>query len=346
MISCQTYDNILKFNKPVWFWLASCSKLNGVRSSAFGRNRRDSLGDAIFSIHFADGARKMPKKVDMEVFSAALALREIKMISKYRGMNWGGSFQCAKGHGWLATPGNVFHKKKGCPTCSGNARLTVEIVNIRLREMKSSLRLCSSYTNNITATSFVCIQCRRTRSLVPAAVLAGHGCAYCSGNARLTAAVLNERLADRGIRVRQPLRNARTPTLFGCRHGHLWRATPDNVLRRTGCPTCSRPGFDPNLPAILYYLQFRMDPAKYVYKIGVTNRSVRGRFSAREWPNVSVLYERLFKIGREALQAEQRVKREYRDYRWTGGKLLNCGGDTELFSENVFAESAGRYNPF
>lgn len=288
----------------------------------------------------------MPKKVNLNTIVSALEIRKIEMAGEYRGMNQRTVFRCPKGHTWSATMGNVYHKKKGCPHCSGNARLTKEKINARLGKDGNTLRLIGNYRNNASETDFQCLLCGNRRPLVPACVLAGHGCAYCAGNARLTQAELNGRLAVRGISTMFEPKNARTPCVFECPNGHSWSATPDNVLRGTGCPTCATPGFDPNISALLYYVRYATVDHGEVFKIGVTNRTVRDRFSAKEWPYVTVLAQRYFETGRQAKAVEQAIKRKFAKYQWRGEKILRCGGNTELFVVDVLALHEGRNNPF
>ena len=53
-----------------------------------------------------------------------------------------------------------------------------------------------------------------------------------------------------------------------CLEGHIWSASPANRNLGTGCPKCSKYGFNPGLKGFLYFLfHFQWD----MYQIGITN---------------------------------------------------------------------------
>ena len=56
---------------------------------------------------------------------------------------------------------------------------------------------------------------------------------------KLNKETVNSRLADRGIELVGEYANNRTKTTFRCGEGHTWEATPANVMRGKGCPTCA-----------------------------------------------------------------------------------------------------------
>lgn len=57
---------------------------------------------------------------------------------------------------------------------------------------------------------------------------------------RLTKTIINERLSDSGISIIGNYLNAHTKALFKCREGHEWESPPQNILKRQGCPVCSK----------------------------------------------------------------------------------------------------------
>jgi Probable Zinc-ribbon domain len=61
-----------------------------------------------------------------------------------------------------------------------------------------------------------------------------------------------------------------------CPFGHRWKAKGSDRTKgnQTGCPTCSKTGFDPNEPGFLYFLH---QPDWSMYQIGITN-NFKNRF--------------------------------------------------------------------
>ena len=66
------------------------------------------------------------------------------------------------------------------------------------------------------------------------------------------------------------------------------------------------------------------------YKIGITNNSVASRYDTEEQSIFKVLFECVYDIGREAYIEEQRLLKEFSQYKYKGPDLLKTG-NTELF---------------
>ena len=99
-----------------------------------------------------------------------------------------------------------------------------------------------------------------------------------------------------------------------------------------GCPSCSVGGFNGVKPAILYYL--RVDRYGIVaYKIGITNRTVQERFGT-EFQYITILKTWDYEVGEEARIVETAIKRENKEFKYTGISLLESG-NTELFTHDI-----------
>ncbi|RZK65297.1 MAG: hypothetical protein EOO85_28520 [Pedobacter sp.] len=97
------------------------------------------------------------------------------------------------------------------------------------------------------------------------------------------------------------------------------------------CPTCYIScRFDPSKPAILYFVTF-MHNDKQIYKIGITNRSVKKRFD-KDWTrlNMELCWSRSFDVGQDALDQEIRLLDKYSSYKVNTGVLTS--GNTETVS--------------
>jgi len=124
-------------------------------------------------------------------------------------------------------------------------------------------------------------------------------------------------------------------------HGSFYQLPTNHLNLGHGCPKCANYGFDPNLPAILYYL---FDPQENLYKIGITNKTVEERFGKTFCSNraIAILEQKIFDNGEEAYFEEQTLLEEF-DYArcenpsWPETK----GGRTEFFKEDILNKHEG-----
>ena len=93
-------------------------------------------------------------------------------------------------------------------------------------------------------------------------------------------------------------------------------------------------GFNPNKPAILYYL---LDTQTGLYKIGITNNNVETRFGKEFCSNRAIaLMEQTYDTGHEAYLAEQEILEAFKHYRCTNESWPEeKGGRTEFFTRDV-----------
>ena len=66
---------------------------------------------------------------------------------------------------------------------------------------------------------------------------------------KLTKEIVNERLADREIRLVGEFTGTLNKSLFTCKKRHTWEAKPGSVTRGSGCPHCA--GLAPLTKAIV-----------------------------------------------------------------------------------------------
>jgi len=102
-----------------------------------------------------------------------------------------------------------------------------------------------------------------------------------------------------------------------------------------GCPNCSTSGFNPDKPAILYYLK---DTETSLYKIGITNKkSIEERFGKAFCSKRAIaLKEQSFISGQEALEYEQEILEQFAYARCTNDKWPEkLGGRTEFFKYDI-----------
>ncbi len=105
---------------------------------------------------------------------------------------------------------------------------------------------------------------------------------------------------------------------------------PSNHMRGSDCPNCAKYGFKPNQPAILYYLSINDGEA---YKIGITNRTVSERFES-DMQYITILHQVHYKNGQDAYNEEQRILKQFKEFKYIGPDLLKSG-NTELFNVDI-----------
>lgn len=177
----------------------------------------------------------MSKKLTTEIVNERIVDRGFVLVDEYVDSTKRIAFRCQKGHEWLALPGSVMGGS-GCPHCAGQARLTADIVNKRIADR--GITLIGNYRNKDTKTTFRCSHGHVWQGF-PGHVMRGSGCPTCAGNAPLTAEIVNERLADRGIRLVGAYAGALHHATFEGDCGHTWVTAPANVMSGQGCPHCA-----------------------------------------------------------------------------------------------------------
>lgn len=192
------------------------------------------------SLHFIVPSQTKPRrKLTVEVITERLEGRNITLLSYGGSTNAKSSWKCCVcEYEWDAIAGNVL-SGKGCPACSGNVRLTVEVITERLEGRNITLL---SYAGGVMKKSlWKCCTCECEWSATANDILnGGSGCPACAGNAHLTIETITERLEGSNITLLNYGGSAKAKSSWKCYTcEYEWSATTDNVLRGSGCPACS-----------------------------------------------------------------------------------------------------------
>ena len=112
-----------------------------------------------------------------------------------------------------------------------------------------------------------------------------------------------------GCEPLEPYTVKTVPILHKCKKGHIWKTSPASLLRGSGCPSCAKYGFNPTMPAILYFVSFEANNEIY-YKLGITNKSVPQRF-AGDWVKfkMKIVWSIDLSTGKEAKELESKLLR-------------------------------------
>jgi hypothetical protein len=180
-----------------------------------------------------------------------LTLEQMKAMAKFRGgkclsnsyRNSGTklTWRCSLGHEWSATPLQV---KKGhwCPYCARVAPLTLPLLQ-RIAARKGGCCLSLAYMNSSHRIRWKCAVGHEWLARAHS-IRAGNWCPVCAHNQRLRIEEMRQIARERGGRcLSTSYKNASTPLLWTCRHGHHWKACAGNVKggsRRKGrwCREC------------------------------------------------------------------------------------------------------------
>jgi len=163
------------------------------------------------------------------------------LSKRYRNTATKLEWRCSAGHEWRATPLQV---KKGhwCPFCARVARLTLPLLQ-RIAAQKGGCCLSLTYVNSSHPVRWRCAAGHEWLARAHS-VLAGNWCPICAHNQRLSLEEMCHIARERGGRcLSTRYKNASTPLLWVCRHGHQWKACAANVkagARRKGswCRKC------------------------------------------------------------------------------------------------------------
>ena len=98
-------------------------------------------------------------------------------------------------------------------------------------------------------------------------------------------------------------------------------------------PHPKKTGFDPNKPAILYYLRIDHLSQSPLYKIGITNKTIKDRHRAN-FDTITVLRQRCYQNGADAYRKEQEIIQNNIPFLYRGPALLKSG-NSELFEKNI-----------
>ncbi len=144
-----------------------------------------------------------------------------------------------------------------------------------------------------------------------------------------------QKLKDKNIETvpLEPYITSFQKILHRCTCGNTWLARPSNVLHHDmGCG-CK------NIRTILNRYKNKQTTLYYIkinglYKIGLTTRNLKYRYSRDKNIDITILREQVFQDGRKAYLIEQTILKMYKEYQYCGENILT-GGNSELFTKDV-----------
>jgi hypothetical protein len=202
----------------------------------------------------------------------------------------------------------------------------------------------SKYVNTDTKLTITCpIHGNFKQS--PANHLKGQGCPKC-GKLKLTTSrtkSLNKFIQESNVIHKNKYcyknsvyKNTETKIVINCKIHGKFKQEPKSHIKGSGCPSCAKYGFSPNLEYYLYYIKIKNNYNSYFYKIGITkHKNILDRFTPKDKKRVQqILFIKHFKNGEEALKQEQKILKKFNKYLFKGIHILNTG-NKEMFYKNV-----------
>ncbi len=110
---------------------------------------------------------------------------------------------------------------------------------------------------------------------------------------------------------------------------------PNKHLSGQGCPNCAEYGFDSSKSANLYFFKIK---DYEIYKIGITNRTMKQRYQKQEHEIIEPIMEVTYAHGEEALMMEQKIVKKFRKYKYRGVDVLLTAKTSEMFTKNIIEE--------
>lgn len=111
-----------------------------------------------------------------------------------------------------------------------------------MEEKLPTLTVLGEYKNNRTRVDVMCNVCGNTFSPKASSLYMGHGCPYCSGRVGKTTEQFIDEMSEKNpnVKILGKYKNSKTKIETLCNKcGHLWKPTPNTLLKGEGCPKCS-----------------------------------------------------------------------------------------------------------
>lgn len=235
-------------------------------------------------------------------------------------------------HEWSATPNNIL-RGRGCPACVGK-KWSVDDVEKSFELLGKKFTILSFISKQeMEVKCDICGYKWKTNY----SNVKNNGCSNCSGKLKGSVVSLQVKLDEMKSNITVSGNYKNKDTHISCRCNlcsYEWATSPAPLMRGTKCPNCAFTGFNPNLPAYLYYLRVT-DGENIYWKIGITGKNIKHRFHGEDRKKIIVLYSYYFQNGKQARDCEQNILKMYEDYRVKNLSILKRGGNTEMFFRDV-----------
>lgn len=187
----------------------------------------------------------MPKLMTHDEFVQKLKTvsPSISTVGKYQNSRTNLLVQCdVCGYKWSTRTSDLL-RGHGCPRCSGKERKTTSRFREEVENVNPNVEVVGEYVNTSTKIAVHCKVCGNYWSANPSTLLNGIGCPSCGGTKKKSQDEFVQQLyaSNSDIEVLSEYKNNRAKITVRClRCGHIWSATPHNLLdNRSRCPKCT-----------------------------------------------------------------------------------------------------------
>lgn len=162
----------------------------------------------------------------------------IQLVGDYVSYRQRLKLKCDKGHVWEESLSNMQASRR-CPACVAEAKRQKRHEEVNASLSRYGLELISEYQMKVGAKGTFRHTCGYVWEASQNHTIHRHNCPNCANRRRYTPDEVNAKLAPRNIQLIGKYLNAGERTWFKCQEGHTWKATPDSVMRGSGCPYCA-----------------------------------------------------------------------------------------------------------
>lgn len=238
-------------------------------------------------------------------------------------------------------------RKAGCKTCGAESRRLKRVLNTK-EFITRAINVHgegynydkTKYIDDRTKVLIICPEHGEFSQKPGDHVRSAQGCPKCAGKDVTTEEFTEKAISVHGEKYtyeKVNYINNHVKVVITCPEHGDFQQTPNNHLSGSGCylcPTRASSGFDPGKAAVLYYLKITTEKGQKLYKIGITNRTVKERFNLTDLKKIEVVKQKLYQNGAHALEWEQKLLKLYKSYQYKGPNMLESG-NTELFTEDI-----------
>jgi len=244
-------------------------------------------------------------------------------------------------HGDFKQSSHKHLEGRGCPKCGHKIKTSEQYISKLTKIHKGKYQYIGTVDNSKPVNAVCKIHGEFSKTL--SCHLRGHGCPKCGNESIGNKLSSNtEEFVKKATNVHNGrysytkvnYTNNTTPVTITCPVHGDFEQIPSNHLRGKGCGSCAKGGFDYKKPGYLYYLKVTTQDNTELFKIGITNKSVKQRFSVNELSKIEVIKLKKFNVGKDAYKIEQQIIEEGKAYKYTGPSILESG-NTELFTVDV-----------
>jgi hypothetical protein len=269
-------------------------------------------------------------------FKRELELEGYKMLSLYRNNRIPVDIECPKGHKYSITWNN-FREGRRCSRCKdkdnffyGCIRAEFDLESVKSAFTSEGYEMLTAYVNQEEKIKYRCPS-GHLGLISWSSFRQGVRCAECV-SVNFGIKTVKAAFEAEGYKMLSPYISSAERIRYECPLGHQRSTTWRRFRKGNRCLVCAKRGFDSEKPGKLYYVRFDFGEFS-LWKIGITNRTVKGRFRYEPTP-YAVLNVRRFPLGADARAEESRILSKYLGDRYKGPHVL-LSGNTECFTRDV-----------